>query len=236
MRNRASYYRHRQRVQFEADGCPMTVSPRAQQPLCRYSPAIRREEASGSAGTRGEDGRASVPRTGGGGDQWADRGSGHGPETWGWLADKRPRIGTTDIAGRDRAASVAMWLAGREIGLGAGQRGGGRNSKPGNATAATWCARSWHRRGTGGPPPDGGRRRRGCKRRPVCKNVSHSTDACDRSKLSGIAGGWSVHPIRTRPSFRTPPALFARCSFGQWNVCGALRAPPVLVSWVCCGS
>ena len=29
----------------------------------------------------------------------------------------------------------------------------------------------------------------GCKRRAVCKNVSRSTDACDRLKLSGIASG-----------------------------------------------
>ena len=38
----------------------------------------------------------------------------------------------------------------------------------------------------------------GAKRRAVCKNVSHSTDACDRLKLSGIAGHYSGHPIRTR--------------------------------------
>ena len=36
-----------------------------------------------------------------------------------------------------------------------------------------------------------------CKRSD-CKKLSHSTDACDLSTLSGIAGNQSGHPIRTR--------------------------------------
>ena len=45
-----------------------------------------------------------------------------------------------------------------------------------------------------------------------CKNPSLSTDACDLSKLSGIPGNYSGHPIRTRSTLPsragTDPALF----------------------------
>ena len=39
--------------------------------------------------------------------------------------------------------------------------------------------------------------RMGTNVRRWCKKPSHSTDACDLSKLSGIAVGYSGHPIRT---------------------------------------
>ena len=52
------------------------------------------------------------------------------------------------------------------------------------------CARSGHGRGP--------RRRSRQAFRLWCKKLSQSTDACDRSALSGIAGHCSDHPIRTR--------------------------------------
>ena len=63
---------------------------------------------------------------------------------------------------------------------------------------------------------------------------SHSTDACDRLTLSGIAGHYSGHPIRTlfrprgrrRHCSRACPLSRAAVPFGQWNVCNASWAPP----------
>ena len=53
----------------------------------------------------------------------------------------------------------------------------------------------------------------------VCKKVSHSPDACDRSKLSGMAEHCSGHPVRTlfRPRGRHRHCSRA-CSFEQWNI------------------
>ena len=72
-----------------------------------------------------------------------------------------------------------------------------------------------------------------------CKKLSHSTDACDRSTLSGLAVNKNSRSSYSQPvsSSRTAPALISRLPltraavpFGQWNVCNALWAPPVLVS------
>ena len=70
----------------------------------------------------------------------------------------------------------------------------------------------------------------------VRKN-SHSSDACDRSMLSGIAvnknsRSSSSHPVS---SLRTAPALLSRVPFGQWNRCDALRVFPHWSAGVCCG-
>ena len=66
----------------------------------------------------------------------------------------------------------------------------------GGVRVGVWTDR--YRRGTGGPVRTAAIGAGRCKHRVVCKNVSRSTDACDRLKLSGIAAHYSGHPIRTR--------------------------------------